>query len=96
MYNIYIYIYIINTNNISFKSLQYECEFNEKHSCFNKSANVLYTEQARELAESGNMEKEGEESWRNEDGSIDEAKRQAEIASKQLEQGSQAFENWVN
>ena len=57
---------------------------------------MLYTEQARELAESGNMEKEGEESWRREDGSIDEAARQAEIASQQLEQGSQAFENWVS
>ena len=68
--------------------LQYQCEFNETNPCFNASANVLYTEQARELAQSGGIDDVALEE-------MSEAEKQAELAKREAEKASQAFQKWV-
>ena len=71
-----------------FLRLQYQCEFNETNPCFNASANVLYTEQARELAQSGGIDDVALEE-------MSEAEKQAELAKREAEKASQAFQKWV-
>ena len=73
---------------IKLKRLQYQCEFNETNPCFNASANVLYTEQARELAQSGGIDDVALEE-------MSEAEKQAELAKREAEKASQAFQKWV-
>ena len=72
-----------------FERLQYQCEFNETNPCFNASANVLYTEQARELAQSGGIDDVALEE-------MSDAERQAELAKREAEKASQAFQKWVS
>ena len=73
---------------LMFLRLQYQCEFNETNPCFNASANVLYTEQARELAQSGGIDDVALEE-------MSEAEKQAELAKREAEKASQAFQKWV-